>query len=1014
LGGWTLNIHHAYDPASNTLFLGDGRQRSAWQLAGSSTYQSNYLVTSEDGTEIYLFDVTSGSHLQTLKPLTGAVKYQFGYDTAGTLVTVTDGSGNVTTIQRDGSEHPTAIVSPFSQVTTLSLDSNGFVSKVTDPAGQTATFINSSGGLIRSRTDWNGNVYRYTYDGSGKLTNDTDPAGGSTTASRTDSTTSFVVTMTTTLGRTSTFQVATNVLGEQFTNTGPSGLQETRTKIQQAGQLVDSSTLPDGAQSSTTGSPDPRWGLQAPIPTSRSLMLGSLTASGSITRTVTLADPGNPFSLASETDAHTVNGRTYMSVFTGSTKTSVHTTPMGRQTTTTIDSLERIGSFQRGDLQPVNFAYDNRGRLNSITRGSQADARTTILSYGSNGKISQVSDPLGSTLTLSYDQAGRMTKAKTDDGRIISYTYDPNGNLLSVTPPGGSAYAFTYGPTNRVTTVTAPSVGVGGNQTRYTYDVDGDLTQLTRPDGQKVTYGYDSDGRLSTIATPTGILTYGYDGKTGTLASISGANGADLSYLYDGALLTGINWTGAIQGSVGISYDADFRQASFSVGGVTIPIQYDGDGLLAQVGTLSLARNPTGLVTATALGAVTDAVTYNGFAEPLTYNASFNGRSVFSEQVTRDAGGRITSQVETSSAGTTAYGYTYDTAGRLAQIAVNGVTSATYTYDSNGNRLGYTGPDGTFSATYDAQDRLTQYGSVTYTYTDSGDLSSRSDGGQTTGYVYDVLGNLIQVTLPDSTQISYLVDGRNRRIGKRVNGALLQGFLYQDTRYRRPVAELDGAGNVVSVFVYTHDTGAPDYMINGGNTYRIVADHLGSPRVIVNIATGEIVQRIEYDAFGNVLFDSSPGFQPFGFAGGLYDRDTKLLRFGVRDYDPQVGRWTAKDPALFFGGDTNLYAYVVNDPVNSADASGRQSTIPGPTVDGIRIDPDAPIDESMTGCDPNNGCPVCKIDTPEGQHCWIDGEDPRAPTTWYQRVWGWVTKMLSGSDAKFNIETPTCAIGNRA
>jgi RHS repeat-associated protein len=67
---------------------------------------------------------------------------------------------------------------------------------------------------------------------------------------------------------------------------------------------------------------------------------------------------------------------------------------------------------------------------------------------------------------------------------------------------------------------------------------------------------------------------------------------------------------------------------------------------------------------------------------------------------------------------------------------------------------------------------------------------------------------------------------------------------------------------------------------------------------------------MDYDVWGNLISDSSPGFQPFGFAGGLYDTDTKLVRFGARDYDPQTGWWTAKDPIQFNSGDTNLYAYV--------------------------------------------------------------------------------------------------------
>jgi len=60
----------------------------------------------------------------------------------------------------------------------------------------------------------------------------------------------------------------------------------------------------------------------------------------------------------------------------------------------------------------------------------------------------------------------------------------------------------------------------------------------------------------------------------------------------------------------------------------------------------------------------------------------------------------------------------------------------------------------------------------------------------------------------------------------------------------------------------------------------------------------------------------------FGFAGGLYDADTGLVRFGARDYDPVVGRWTSKDPILFAGGQANLYVYVGGDPINFIDPSG--------------------------------------------------------------------------------------------
>jgi len=92
-------------------------------------------------------------------------------------------------------------------------------------------------------------------------------------------------------------------------------------------------------------------------------------------------------------------------------------------------------------------------------------------------------------------------------------------------------------------------------------------------------------------------------------------------------------------------------------------------------------------------------------------------------------------------------------------------------------------------------------------------------------------------------------------------------------------------------------------------------------RLVVNAADGTIVQQLNYDEFGRVLSDSNPGFQPFGYAGGLYDADTKLVRFGARDYDANLGRWLNRDPIQEAGG-INLYGYVCNNPINNVDPLG--------------------------------------------------------------------------------------------
>ncbi|OPY76597.1 MAG: tRNA nuclease WapA precursor [Syntrophorhabdus sp. PtaU1.Bin050] len=130
-------------------------------------------------------------------------------------------------------------------------------------------------------------------------------------------------------------------------------------------------------------------------------------------------------------------------------------------------------------------------------------------------------------------------------------------------------------------------------------------------------------------------------------------------------------------------------------------------------------------------------------------------------------------------------------------------------------------------------------------------------------------------------------------------------------------------------FTYADDR-VPVSMTYNGLTYYLTYDQIGSLRAVVD-TSGNIVKRIDYDAYGSIINDTNPSLSvPFGFAGGLHDRDTGLVRFGARDYDPTLGRWTAKDPIDFAGADTNLYGYVANDPVGGVDPEGLQAALPVP------------------------------------------------------------------------------------
>jgi RHS repeat-associated protein len=140
------------------------------------------------------------------------------------------------------------------------------------------------------------------------------------------------------------------------------------------------------------------------------------------------------------------------------------------------------------------------------------------------------------------------------------------------------------------------------------------------------------------------------------------------------------------------------------------------------------------------------------------------------------------------------------------------------------------------------------------------------------------------------------------------------------------VAELDNANNIASRFVYTTSENVPEYMVRDGITYRLVKDHLGSIRLVVNVQSSTIAQQMDYDEYGNVMMDTNPGFTPFGFAGGIYDSRIGLVRFGLRDYNATIGRWNVKDPIIFRSSQSNLYQYCASDPINLIDPSGKFSS----------------------------------------------------------------------------------------
>ncbi len=276
--------------------------------------------------------------------------------------------------------------------------------------------------------------------------------------------------------------------------------------------------------------------------------------------------------------------------------------------------------------------------------------------------------------------------------------------------------------------------------------------------------------------------------------------------------------------------------------------------------------------------------------------------------------------------------YGYDAVNRLCSVYAGTTTSVgctapagatTYAYDPSGNRTATRNPAGA----------VTSYG-----YNDANQLCWKAAGAQTgsacpapagaTTYAYDPNGNLTSSSAGFSATVN---DARNQTTSMTAPGQFPTTFAYADVgQDERTVAGsssflngLLGVGSGAFGAYFTREpNGSLVSMRSGSTSLYYTTDALGSV-VALTADNGTYDFAIyTYDAYGNLTSPPPTGMgavNPWRFAGGYFDKDTGLYKFGARYYDATLGRWTQQDPS---GQDANSYAYVGGDPVNSVDPTG--------------------------------------------------------------------------------------------
>ncbi|MDJ0654437.1 MAG: RHS repeat-associated core domain-containing protein [Xanthomonadales bacterium] len=875
------------------------------------------LVASSNSPEVYRF-AANGRHLDTRHALTGGLIWSFEYDAEGYLTGVTDGYGNTTNIARNGAGKPTSITGPDNHTTQFSTDINGFLASSTSPGGAEINFAYDPDGLLTQVETASDQAYAMAYDGDGRLLTVTDPLGQVQTLAHSQTPGGQLVTATSPSGLRTEYARSVDVEGTVTTRvTQPDGREVVRV-AETDGRI--SIVGPGGTLVEVISAPDPRFAMQAPyLALSRVSFPGGTSELMTESRDAVLENTGSVLDLLSLTRTFNLGSDVSTYEYSGNTNRETLTTASGLVESHVInaqgDLLERTGT----GLSTMTFQVDSRGRVSETLIGEGAAQRTVAFTYGADGQLSSLTGPTGLETQFLFSDDLQLEGFVLPDGNSLLSTYDADGFEIAVTGAGGETVVLVPDERKSLVQMAYPDAGDGVTATNHSYDDDRRVIGESRANGQVLSVGYNPQGRLASVNYSRGQLTYGYDasGRNNSIVSPD----VSLSRLFQGPWLARESWSGSIEGTVERIVATDRVQlASVTVNG-TDAVAYSYSPLLTQVGSLTLTRdNTTGGIAATTQGLVTDQYQYDAEGRITEYRARISGADYLVQSLQYDAMSRVVQLTETLAGATTTFEYAYDNRSNIESVAVDATLSASYLYDAEANRVSVTTLSGTEAATFDAQNRQLTRGGVSFDFDEDGTLTSTNDGGQITSYLYDEFSNLLLVVLPDGREISYAVDGANRRVERAIDGVRAAAYLYGGDS--RPVAELDAANAVTARYVYADRPGAPEYMQRGGITYRLIKDYQGSVRAVVDTGTGAIAQAISYDVWGEILQDTNPGFQPFAFQGGLYDPLTGLTRFGARDYLAESGRWTTRDPIGFAGGSTNFYLFVGNNPATSTDRTG--------------------------------------------------------------------------------------------
>jgi RHS repeat-associated protein len=855
------------------LVSGTGLSNAIWKHTGtpSAFYGSTLAAFNSGGTEG--FSIT----------MRDKTVFKFAPHSPNGLSSITDRNGNTVTLSLANTTvggQINKITSPSGRYIQLFYNANGVISQATDNTGrsvfygyensQVATTPPQNLQRLKTVTDANGKTESFSYDSLDRMTTVTDKRGNTMVTNIYDAN-NRVQQQTLADSAIWLFSYALDGYGNvtQTTTTDPNGnvRQDTFNSSGYLTQQINALGKPE--QQTITVQRDASNQVQSVIDAPGRVTQFTRDGFGNVTAVTRLFGTANAV-----TDSYTYD-TTYQQV-------TSHTDALGYVTTLGYDPLGNLTSATDALGNTTQVTNDSLGRPTAVTNPlgmvtqlnyAAADLSGVIDPLGRSlsiltdelGRTSGVTDPLGHNTRIRYDALDRPLSVINALGGQTMSSYDGNGNVLTVQDPrAAGSHGFSYDPRNRVHVYTDP---VGATEL-YNYDGMGNLTSKVDRKNQTTGYQYDGLNRLHVITyADASTLTITWDAANRPTQFVDSINGT-ITRQYDG--LDRMTEEVTPQGQVDYVYDAANRRNQLTVSGYSpVTYQYDNANRLTQI---AQGANVVGLgydaanrrSSVTLPNGIVATPTFDAANQLLSLSYDLAGTHIGDLAYTYDAAGRRITQ-----------------SGSLATLNVPAsVSSASY---NAANRLTNWGGS---ALSYDANGNLTNSGASTYSWNSRNQLIATSDGGG--AFSYDATGRRSNRTVA-GVSTPYVNDGANPATMGSTSMLAGQGL---DEFY----AESNGSGTT---------------------TY--LTDALGSPVAATN-SSGTVVGNASYGAYGTTS-QSGATTTSFQYTGRENDTATNLYYFRNRYYSPILNRFVSEDPIGLNGG-MNAYAYVDGNPISEYDPLG--------------------------------------------------------------------------------------------